>query len=103
MPENAKDWDRVINYNITGPGGGQWHLVIKDQKCELKKGMHSKPDLEFEMDAETFIAMSKGEISGASAYMTGKMKAKGPISDLMKVGQVFPSPTAWNNAMDIGI
>jgi putative sterol carrier protein len=92
VPEKAKDWDRTILYNITGPGGGQWHIVVKDQKYELKSGGHGKPDLEFEMDSDTFIAMSKGEISAVGAFMQGKMKAKGSTSDLIKMGEVFPVP-----------
>ena len=93
IPEKAKDWDRVINYTITGTGGGEWHFIVKDQKCELKKGKHEKADLGFEMTADTFIALGKGELSPVAAFMSGKMKAKGSTSDLMKMGEVFPSPT----------
>ena len=38
VPEKAKDWNQVINYTITGTGGGEWYIIVKDQKCELKKG-----------------------------------------------------------------
>jgi putative sterol carrier protein len=93
VPEKAKDWNQVINYTITGTGGGEWHIIVKDQKCELKKGKHEKADLEFEVAADTFIAMGKGEITPIAAFMSGKMKAKGSTSDLMKMGEVFPFAT----------
>ncbi len=94
VPEKAAGWDRIIGYNITGPDAGPWHLVVKNQRCELKKGGHEKPDMQFESDADTVIAMSKGEISAIGAFMQGKMKAKGSTDDMMKMGEVFPSPTS---------
>jgi putative sterol carrier protein len=94
VSQQAKGWDRIIQYKITGPDGGYWYIAIKDGKYELKKGAHEKPDLEFEMDSDTFVALSKGEISAIGAFMQQKMKAKATTNDLMRMGQVFPTPTS---------
>ena len=37
--ENARGWEAVIQYDITGEGGGQYYLVIKNQKCSLHHGI----------------------------------------------------------------
>ncbi len=85
-PEQAKDWDRIINWTISGSG---WHMIIKDQKCEVKEGKHESPNLEVETDIDTLSKVLKGEVDVVSVFMAGKLKAKGPMSDLMKLREVF--------------
>ena len=86
----AKDWDRVIQITIAGEGGGAWHIVVKDQKCSLHEGEHGSPDLKLDTDVDTWTGLLSGKVDGMSAYMSGQLKAEGDMSDLMKIGSVFP-------------
>lgn len=89
-PEAAKDWNRVLQFVITGEGGGSFYFVIKDQKCTLMEGEHESPDMKITTDIDAWNAMLRGEISGTTAYMSGRLSAEGPMSDLMRVTSVFP-------------
>jgi putative sterol carrier protein len=88
--DQAKGWDRVLQMTITGAGGGTWHFIIKNQKCEIKDGEFPAANMKVTTDVATWNAMSAGKMSGTSAFMSGKLKAQGPMADLIKTGKVFP-------------
>nr|MDO8132811.1 SCP2 sterol-binding domain-containing protein [Candidatus Njordarchaeum guaymaensis] len=88
--DQAKGWDRVLQISVTGPGGGTWHFIIKNQKCEVKDGEFPSANMKVTTDVATWNAMTAGKMSGTSAFMSGKLKAQGPMADLIKTGKVFP-------------
>jgi len=83
----AAGWDRIIQMDITGDA--QYHIIIKDQKCELKDGPAEKPDLIITISKEDWLAIANGQLGAVAAFMSGKLKSKGDMSDLMKLQQVF--------------
>ena len=88
--DQAKGWDRVLQISITGAGGGTWNFIIKNQKCEVKDGEFLAANMKVTTDVATWNAMTSGKMSGTSAFMSGKLKAQGPMADLIKTGKVFP-------------
>jgi len=82
-------WDRVIQYIVTGPGGGKWYLIIKDKKLTVKEGEAEKYDVLIELDADTHIGIFDGTISPPRAMRQKKMKVKGAMADIMVVGRLF--------------
>lgn len=88
--DQAKGWDRTLQIQVTGTGGGTWHFIIKNQKCEIKDGELATANMKVTTDAATWKAMSEGKMSGTSAFMSGKLKVQGPMADLIKTGKVFP-------------
>jgi len=89
-PDQAKGWDRTLQITVTGPGGGTWHFIIKNQECEVKDGEIPNANMKVTTDVATWTAMTAGKMSGTSAFMSGKLKAQGPMADLIKTGKVFP-------------
>ncbi len=71
----------VFQFRITGPGGGQWHVSIKDRACEAHEGTHEKPTTTIIMGDEDFLSMVQGKLKAMVAYTSGKLKIEG---DLMK-------------------
>lgn len=71
----------VFQYNISGDGGGDWYVEIKDQSCSVSEGAHDSPTTTIQMVSEDFLAMMEGRLNAMSAYTSGKLKIKG---DLMK-------------------
>lgn len=88
-PEAAKGVDSVFQYDITGEGGGQWSVIVKDQTCEVKEGMHPSPAVTLTMDSATFLAMQSKQLNGMQAYMSGKLKVTGNIMLAQTFGQLF--------------
>lgn len=81
VPEKAVGVDVVFQFAIDEPDGGQWHVIVKDQKCEAKPGVHGSPNTTIIMSAADFLALVQGRLNALQAYTSGKLKIKG---DLMK-------------------
>jgi len=79
--DKAAGVDVVFQYVISGSGGGEWHAVIKDQKCTVSEGKHDSPTTTIRMSADDFMALIGGRLNSMQAYTSGKLKIDG---DLMK-------------------
>jgi NAD(P)-dependent dehydrogenase (short-subunit alcohol dehydrogenase family)/acyl dehydratase/putative sterol carrier protein len=81
QPEKAAGLDVVFQFVIGGGGGGTWHVVVKEKRCEVKEGSHEKPTTTIKMGDEDFVKMIQGQLNAMAAYTSGKLKVEG---DLMK-------------------
>ncbi|MFQ5830629.1 MAG: SCP2 sterol-binding domain-containing protein [Candidatus Methylomirabilia bacterium] len=88
-PEKAQGVSVVVQYDITGEGGGTWHVGIKDGTCTTSEGAASSPNLTLTMTAQDWIDMVSGKLSGQMAFMSGKLKLKGDMSLAMKLATFF--------------
>jgi len=79
----------VIQFQVTGDEAGQYYLDIAQGRCVAYAGEHPKPKMTIITPAAVWMAISRGEMSGATALMTGKYSVKGDIGLLMKLGQLF--------------
>jgi len=84
-PDKARNIDATVQVELSGPNGGNWYVVIKDQKLEVKEGVHANPTLSVKMKDTDYVDMVNGKISGPRAYMTGKLKLKGDTGVGMKL------------------
>lgn len=80
--------DTVVQMNITGDNGGDWHIIIKNQKMEIKQGVHSSPAITVKMKDTDYVDMVNGKLSGERAFMTGKLKFKGDMATAMKIRDI---------------
>ena len=71
----------VFQFRISGPGGGDWHTIIKDGQCQAAAGKHEKPTTTIIMADEDFLDLIGGRLNALKAYTSGKLKIEG---DLMK-------------------
>ncbi len=88
-PKAAGDLEAVIQFQVTGDEAGQYYLDIAQGRCVAYAGEHPKPKMTIITPAAVWMAISRGEMSGATALMTGKYSVKGDIGLLMKLGQLF--------------
>src|SRR5919106_2832368 len=87
--DKAAGTNAVVQYDITGDGGGTWHAVIKDGPCTVKQGAGTSPSLTLTMTAQDWLDMVSGKQSGQMLFMTGKLKLKGDMGLAMKLGSLF--------------
>jgi uncharacterized OB-fold protein/putative sterol carrier protein len=85
-PENAKDLDITIGYNISGDGGGQWSAVIKDGKCALETGLRENATITQIVNAKDFVDLVLGKLDPMLAIGGGRLRIAGD----MKVAGVVP-------------
>ncbi|PYN53797.1 MAG: hypothetical protein DMD94_16995 [Candidatus Rokuibacteriota bacterium] len=79
----------VIQYDVSGDGGGTWHAVIKDGTCTVKSGAGTSPTLTLQISAQDWLDMLSGKQSGQMLFMSGKLKVKGDMGLAMKLGSMF--------------
>ena len=89
-PSAAGGMDAVFQFEITGEGGGNWSVIVKDGACEIKEGTHESPSVTLTMSGETWVGMVNKEINGMQAFMSGQLKASGDIMLAQRIEQLFP-------------
>jgi putative sterol carrier protein len=85
----AKGMKSVIQLDLTGDGGGQYHIQIKDGACSVAEGTHAAPDMTLTMTASDYVDMALGKLHGQMAYMSGRLKIAGDLNLTMKMQTVF--------------
>jgi NAD(P)-dependent dehydrogenase (short-subunit alcohol dehydrogenase family)/acyl dehydratase/putative sterol carrier protein len=88
-PEKAAGVDVVFQFRISGPGGGDWYVVVKDQTCTVSAGAHEKPTTTLKMADEDFLALVAGKLPAMQAFTSGKLKIEGDLMKSQLVQKLF--------------
>jgi len=88
-PEKAAGVSAVIQYEISGEGGGTWNATIQDGTCAVASGAVASPSLTLTISGQDWLDMLAGKLSGQMAFMSGKLKLKGDMGLAMKVSGMF--------------
>jgi len=92
-PEAVKGVDANYGYIITGAGGGEWTVSVKDGHVKVLEGI-CDPDVTTTVTAEDWIALTLGKLDGMTAFSSGKLKVEGDMSLLMKAARFFKKYTS---------
>jgi putative sterol carrier protein len=92
IPEKAVGLNLVVQFDITGDGGGRWHAAIVDGALSVVEGQHPSPQLTLTASAPDYVAISTGKLKGQLAFMTGRIKASGNLAMAMKMQSIFRGP-----------
>lgn len=85
----AAGMNKVIQYDLSGDGGGTYHCAIADGACVVNEGAHEAPDMTVTMEASDFVSMIDGSLDGMSAFMSGKLRVSGDMGLAMKLQTLF--------------
>jgi len=91
-PDAAKGMNSVIQFNLTGDGGGNYNVSIKDGACTVAEGSHASPNMTMTMAAQDYVDMISGKLNGQMAFMSGKLKIAGDMGLAMKMQSLFKRP-----------
>src|SRR5262249_25620508 len=87
--DRAAGTNAVIQYNVSGEGGGTWNAAIKDGACTVKEGAVTNPNLTLDIAVQDWLDMLSGKQNGQMLFMSGKLKIKGDMGLAMKLGSMF--------------
>jgi putative sterol carrier protein len=87
--ERAAGVNVVFQFNITGDGGGDWLVEIKDGTCKIEAGKHAAPTTTIAMAAGDFLEMMGGKLSAMQAYTSGKIKIGGDLIKSQLIEKLF--------------
>ena len=85
----AKGVDVVFQFSISGEGGGDWMVAVKDGTCKVDTGVHAKPNTTIKMAGTDFLAMMSGKMTAMQAYTSGKIKIEGDLMKSQLIEKIF--------------
>jgi putative sterol carrier protein len=88
-PDAARGLKAVYQFEVSGSENFTANLQIADGICTYHYGPAAKPDVIVKTPADVWLAVSKGEMDGQQAFMSGKYKVDGDISLLMRLKSIF--------------
>jgi len=88
-PEAAKGINVVFQYNISGPGGGDWIVSVSDGTCDIKPGTADKPTCTLKISSDDFVAMVSGRLDPMAAFTSGRLKISGDVMKSQLIGKLF--------------
>ncbi len=88
-PDKADGVDLKIGYDLAGPDGGAWTMVVKNNTCTLKKGLDSDCTVTMRMSSDVFVGMNTGTIDPATAFGGGQVKIDGDIMAAGTTAKLF--------------
>lgn len=87
--DRAGGLNATIQFDLTGPNGGQWVATITQGQLTVQPGNIPNPTLTFTATANDYVALINGQLKPMPAFMQGKIRIKGDMSLAMKVQNLF--------------
>ena len=87
----SKGVDAIFQFEISGDGGGTWHLVVQDSVLEVHEGAHEAPSATVVSNADDYVKICNGDMNGLRAVMTRKMRVQGNLVLARKMQKMFPT------------
>jgi len=88
-PKAASGLNATIQFDVTGPEPGVYHLRIAGGECTFHVGPTEAPTLTISTPSDVWLKISQGELSGQEALMQGLYSAKGDLSLMLKMDELF--------------
>lgn len=79
------DFNKTLQFHFTDDEGAVCHIVFKDGSAAIVDGVEEAAELVITTTTESIMAIMDGSLSPTRAFMGGKIKAKGPMNDLIKL------------------
>jgi putative sterol carrier protein len=89
QPQAAPGVEVVLQFTISGPGGGEWYAAIRDGECDVQSGSHEKPTTTLKMSDDDFLQYVSGKLPAMQAYSSGKLKIEGDLMKSQLVEKLF--------------
>jgi len=89
MKEKFKGFKRDIQFTFNDLNKTYVLRVTEEATATLTEEKIEKPNIGIETDSTTFLGIREKKVSGTRAYMTGKIKVKGAMPDLLKMQKLL--------------
>src|SRR4051794_8288487 len=91
LPAQAAGIDIVVQHVVTGASDGAvtYHIRVGGDGVSIHRGETADPTVVFSEDYGTAAAISRGELSAQSAFMTGRIKVRGDLPRLVEQSSAF--------------
>lgn len=90
IADQAKGVEATYVYELSGDGGGTWTVSIKDDVLTVTEGGSDAASVTYQMKADDYVKLANGDLGGAKAVMTRKLKVAGSIPLARKMNNFLP-------------
>jgi putative sterol carrier protein len=87
-PDEASGVDATFVYELDGAGA--WTICVKDAKLRCEPGGVEKPTVTFKIKAKDYLDLINGDLNGAKAFLTRKLKVSGSLPMAQKMNKFLP-------------
>jgi putative sterol carrier protein len=91
VADASKGVEAIYQFEISGEGGGTWHVKVQDGSLEVCGGAHESPSAVVSSSADNYLKICNGDMNGLRAVMTRKMKIDGNLVLARKMQKMFPT------------
>jgi multimeric flavodoxin WrbA/putative sterol carrier protein len=85
----AGELNATYEFQVTGEEAFSAHLRIDHGACTYGEGPADSPGVVIKTPASVWLAISRGELDGQTAFMNGKFTAEGDLTLLFKLKRLF--------------
>jgi putative sterol carrier protein len=89
LPDRAGGTTATIQFNFSGAEPGNWTVKVAGGKCEVTEGTDASPTVTINSPSEVWLKISRRELDGATAFMSGQFTFTGDMGVLMQMGSWF--------------
>jgi putative sterol carrier protein len=86
--DGSKAAGMTASYLFDIEGAGKWKVDVDDGKVTVTEG-GGEAECTIQTSEETFVRVVNGEQNPTMAYMSGKLKVKGEMSQALKLQKLF--------------
>jgi len=88
LPKNKKrfaNYNKTLQLEFTDNSDVVCHIIFNEGTATIVEGVDENAELLITTTTETIMDILDGRLSPTRAFIAGKVKAKGPPNDLMKL------------------
>jgi putative sterol carrier protein len=79
------DFNRTLQFEFTDNEEAVCYIVFKEGTATIVDGVYEAAELVITTTTDAIMAIMDGSLSPTRAFMGGRVKAKGPMNDLIKL------------------
>ena len=89
-PAKADGTDLTVQFALTGPGGGNWVVTIRDRVLNIDQPADEVGDatVTIRASAADYLQMVNGELSGGEAFSTQRLVVDGDLSQAARLAEL---------------
>jgi hypothetical protein len=88
-PDVVSKINAVYQFNISGPGGGQWSVDCTQPGGMISAGTAAAPRCTVAATDVDFLNIVNGKLNAQMAFRSGKLKIQGDMGLAMKLQQIL--------------
>ncbi len=88
-PLMAGKMQAIVQFKLTGAGGGDWTLVISNGGCSTSPGSVKHPDASVTMSAADFVGVNTGAVYAPDIFWSGQIDIEGDVGVVIALAPIF--------------